>query len=199
MLSMKSRDIKLGQVGTVKQGLTMSRYLDPRGPKKRVLQIANLVSGEVVARPDDRFEQVDEGRAKELYAVPGQVLVSLRGATMKAGVVPDTLTDAVISSSLISIDLKPEIADPHFLAGLLSSQAMQWQIQTLFTGTSVQVLPLSRFKGLQISLPPIAQQRKLAAAMEALNRYERETAQMIALRHEELETYLNEYVVKERG
>lgn len=196
---MKTTRIQLAQLGEVRQGMTLSRYLDAQGPAKRVLQVANLMDGAVRAREDDRIEHVDEARAREHFARTGQVLISLRGSSLKAGVVPDGLEDAVISSSLVSMDLNEELADPLFVAGLLSSQAMQQQVMPLFTGVTVQGIPLSRFKELEIDLPPLEEQRRQATAMQALTRYQQEVAEVVALRNEELEAHLKGFVVKERG
>lgn len=198
MRDMNTRRIQLGQLGEIRQGLTLSRYIDPQGPEKRILQVANLTGHQVIPRDDDRREHLDEARAQEFYARPGQVLVSLRGSSLKAGVVTGEL-DAVVSSSLVAITVNPDLADPFFLAGLLNSQAMEQQVMPLFSGLTVQGIPLSRFKDLAIALPALPQQRQLATAMQALSRYQQETAAIIALRGEELEAHLTTFVIKERG
>lgn len=196
---MSTTTISLGKLGEVRQGLTLSRYIDAQGPSKRVLQVANLSGGRVRTLEDDRMEHVDDARAQEHYARKDQVLVSLRGSVLKAGVVPEELKDGVISSSLVAMDLDPELADPVFVAGLLGSRAMQRQALPLFTGVTVQGIPLSRFKTIRIELPPLEQQRRYAAAIQALDRYRQKVARVTTLREEELEAHLDGFVVKEQG
>ncbi|AZI45238.1 restriction endonuclease subunit S (plasmid) [Deinococcus psychrotolerans] len=196
---MKSTPVKIGDLGELRQGLTLNRYLDSAGPVMRVLQVANLSGVEVAPSDGDRMEQLDLKRIKAYTAQPNQILISLRGSSLKAAVVPDGLRDAVISSSLTILEVRPELADPRFLAGLFSSEAMQAQVAPLFTGLTVQGIPLHRFKDIQIQLPPLAVQRDYAAAFQAAADYRETVEKVIALRSESLSARLTAFIVKERG
>lgn len=198
---MKIKRIQIGELGEVRQGLTLNRYIDPQSPERRILQVANLSGHLVVARQDDRRERLDEVRAQEFSAEANQILVSLRGSSLKAGVVPAGV-NAVVSSSLVSITVDPDksdLIDPLFIAALLNSKAMEQKVAPLFSGIAVQGIPLSQFKKLTIDLPSIGRQEQIATALQALSRYQDDLNQIIALRGEELEAHLTPFVIKEQG
>lgn len=196
---MKSKRIQIGSLGDVRQGLTLNRYIDPQSPERRILQVANLSGPVVVTRHDDRREHLDEARAQEFSAQENQILVSLRGSSLKASVVPAGV-NAVISSSLVSITVGPaksDLIEPLFIAALLNSKAMERQVAPLFSGLMVQGIPLSQFKKLTIDLPPIGRQQQIAAALHTLDRYRAEFQQHMDLRQEELEVHLTPFVIQE--
>ncbi|AZI44328.1 hypothetical protein EHF33_15690 [Deinococcus psychrotolerans] len=76
---------------------------------------------------------------------------------------------------------------------------MQTQVAPLFTGLTVQGIPLHRFKDIQIQLPPLAVQRDYAAAFQAAADYRETVEKVIALRSESLSARLTAFIVKERG
>ena len=195
---MASKRVSLGKIGDLRQGLTLSRYLDSGGVPRRVLQVANLDGMRVVKR-DDRVESMDMTRIKEHEVRPEQVLLSLRGSVLKAAVVPDDMDDAVVSNSLVIFDLDRKKADPYFIAGLLNSEAMQSRVSTLFTGTTIQGIPLSRFKQVQIELPPLEEQSRFAEAFRALANYDAAMREVLRLRDQELKAHLQKFVIREQA
>lgn len=197
---MKLRHVQLGEIGELRQGLTLSRYLDPHTSRKHhILQVANLVGTRVKTHDEDRMEGLDEKRVGDHIAREGQVLIALRGASLKAAVVPPDLKDAVVSSSLALFTLNREEAEPAFIAGLLSSKAMQARVAPLFTGLTIQGIPLARFKKIEINLPPLDKQQAFARAFEALEQYRKAAEAVQELRTEELDIQLQHFVIKEQG
>lgn len=200
LFGMSLRRVQLGELGELRQGLTLSRYLDAHATKTHhILQVANLEGTKVVKHDEDRREGLDETRIGDHIAREGQVLIALRGASLKAAVVPPELEDAVVSSSLVLFMLNRAEADPTFIAGLLSSKAMQARVTPLFTGLTVQGIPLARFKKIEINLPPLDRQQACARAFEAFEQYRQAVVAVLDLRSDELDVHLQNFVIKEQG
>ncbi|GGL92975.1 hypothetical protein GCM10010840_33830 [Deinococcus aerolatus] len=187
----------LGDLGELKQGPTLSRFLEPAGSEYRILQISNLRDLTVQPHEDDRKEFLDGPRAAEHAVQAGQILISLRGSALKAAVVEQDLPDTVVSNSLTTLVPRPDLADPYFLAALLNSAHMQQRVTPLFTGITVQGIPLAKFRKLAIHLPVLSEQQKLARVLRALAEYRRAVQGVLTLREEEIEAHLQPFVVQE--
>ncbi|GGR61565.1 hypothetical protein GCM10008959_24310 [Deinococcus seoulensis] len=196
---MNEQTYQLSQLGKLSQGLSFSRYIKEGGQNVRILQVANLDGLDVRPRPEDRQEPLDPERAHAALVHPGQVLIALRTTSLKAAVVPHDLTNAIASNSLTVLEVNPNRADPYFLAGLLRSDVMQRRVAPLFTGVTVQGIPLSRFKDLTVQLPPLDKQRAFVEGFRAIDAYRQEAENVIRLRDEELNAMLRPYALEEHA
>lgn len=194
---MKSQTVSMDDLGRLSQGITPNRYELPGGPPMRLLQVMNLEGLIVQARPEDRRESLDAQRVESALAREGQVLIALRTSSVRAAVVPATLTDAVVSNSLTILDVDTEIADPLFVAGLLSSEAMRRRFEPMSSGTAVQGISLAKFRTLKVELPSLERQRAFARVFLMLAEYGEATSALRTLRAEELEIHLRPLALQE--
>lgn len=188
-----TRTVPISQVGPLRQGLSVARYVQEQGERLRVLQVANLEGLDVVPKVDDRFETFDEGRVASEMVRPGQVLIALRTTSLKAAVVPEGFEPAVAANGLTVLEVNPDHADPHFIAALLRSEAMQRRVVGLYSGSSIQGIPLGRFKALSLTLPALTVQQAFVEAFRALEAYTTQAQSLEKLRREELEVLLSPY------
>ncbi|MFC3833328.1 MULTISPECIES: hypothetical protein [Deinococcus] len=194
---MKSKRIPVGKLGTLSQGLTLTRYTSDDGQERRVLQVTNLAGIHVEPKDGDRFETLDEARIGDFLSRTGQVLIALRTSSLKASVVPASLQGAVISNSLTILDVDEAVANPYFVAGLLRSEGMQRTVAPMFTGTAIQGIPLAKFKTIEITLPDLAAQNAIAEAIAAQDAYREQTDKVAALMRERIDATLQPLVTKE--
>ena len=193
---MKSRRVLISELGKLSQGVTLARYTSDEGQERRVLQVANISGVHVEPKDGDRFEKFDDVRIGDFLARAGQVLIALRTSSLKASVVPHSLSDAVASNSLTVLDVNEAIANPYFVAGLLRSEVMQRAVAPLFTGTTIQGIPLAKFKTIKISLPELAEQNAIAEAIAAHDNYRIQTLKATALMSERIEASLRPLVMQ---
>lgn len=197
VLVMKSKRVPVGKLGTLSQGLTLTRYTSDDGQERRVLQVTNLAGIHVEPKDGDRFEKFDDARLGDFLTRTGQVLIALRTSALKASVVPDSLQGAVISNSLTILEVDEAVVNPYFIAALLRSEVMQRVVAPMFTGTAIQGIPLAKFKTLEITLPDLATQNAIAEAIAAQDAYREEADKVAALMRERIDATLRPLVTKE--
>ncbi|WP_075831048.1 restriction endonuclease subunit S [Deinococcus marmoris] len=196
---MKSKRVPIGKLGTLSQGVTLTRYTSDGGQERRVLQVTNLTGIHVEPKDGDRFEKFDDVRIADFLARTGQILIALRTSSLKASVVPDGLNDAVISNNLTVLDVDRAIAHPYFVAGLLRSELMQRVVAPMFTGSVIQNIPLAKFKTLEIVLPDLTEQDAIAEAIAAQDVYRVQTHRVTELMSERIEAALRPFVISRKS
>ena len=193
---MKSKRVPISELGTLSQGVTLTRYTSDKGRERRVLQVTNVSGVHVEPKDGDRFEKFDDVRIGDFLARKGQVLIALRTSSLKASVIPDGLNDAVVSNSLTVLEVNEAIANPYFVAGLLRSKVMQRAVAPLFTGTTIQGIPLAKFKTIEIALPELVEQNAIAEAIAAHDDYRVQVFKAAALMSERIEASLRVLVTQ---
>ena len=188
-----TRTVPIIQVGPLRQGLSVARYVQEQGERLRVLQVANLEGLDVVPKGDDRFETFDAGRVALEKIRPGQVLIALRTTSLKAAVVPEDFEPAVAANGLTALEVNRTTDDPYFIAALLRSETMQRRVMGLYSGETIPGIPLSRFKTLTLTLPDLSVQNAFVEGFRALEAYTTQAQSLEKLRREELEVLLSPY------
>lgn len=183
-----TRTIPISQVGPLRQGLSVARYVQEQGERLRILQVANLEGLDVVLKGDDRFETFDVGRVALEKIRPGQVLIALRTSSLKAAVVPEDFEPAVAANGLTALEVNRSTDNPYFIAALLRSETMQRRVME-----TIPSIPLSRFKALTLTLPDLTVQNAFVEAFRALEAYTIQAQSLEKLRREELEVLLSPY------
>lgn len=164
------------------QGLQASRYQDDDVAPYRMVNVRNL---DGLSVDSDLSEEQLRREIPEQYLLrQGDVVVALRGSTLKASVVPNEAADSLASQNLAVIRPQPTV-DAVFLAGLLRSRWIQRILSGLYVQSGVQaqavpVLTVKQLRELEIPLPSLEEQQKLAAAFLAAEQLERVTAEINA-------------------
>ncbi|MFC4454082.1 hypothetical protein [Deinococcus sonorensis] len=182
--------VSLAEIGVLVQGLTYKRHVDPTAPRVRLLQVTDLDSLDA-ADEQGRSEHLDLRKNRDALVRPGQVLIALRTSDVRTAVVPEQIGDAVATNGLMVLTVNPDVADPHFIAGLLRSDAMRRYLAPMFSGTAVQSIPLSTLRDVRINLPSLQRQADYAAAFAARDNYRRAVDAVLALQTEAIEARLS--------
>lgn len=193
---MKQNLVSLGQVGQLTQGLTYKRHVDPTAEPIRVLHVADLDDLMANRGNPEREERLDLRKNQDARVKAGQVLIALRTSDVKATVVPEGMDEAVASNSLTVFTVNLEIANPQFIAGLLRSKAMQHRLAPLFSGVTIQGIPLSKFRQVELDLPPLERQAAFADAFAAQEAYRRAITTVLSLQTEEIEAQLSPLIAE---
>jgi restriction endonuclease S subunit len=114
---------------------------------------------------------LDEIRKPERFCVePGDVLITCRGTQFKVAVVPEKISQGLITANLIAIRPKPDQVSSLYLAAYLRSKDGERELLARRTSQTAQiVLNLTNVEELRIPLPPLAVQEKIAHAIETLD------------------------------
>jgi type I restriction enzyme, S subunit len=102
---------------------------------------------------------------------PGDIVIAKTGATIgKSGVVPKTLSKALIASSCIKISLNREIVLPEFLTHTINTDDFQRQILDASGGSTRDTINIAPFSNLQIAIPSIPEQQEIANYLDRQTR-----------------------------
>jgi type I restriction enzyme, S subunit len=105
----------------------------------------------------------------EAFAIKnGDLLVCEGGEPARAAVWRSGPTDLKFQKALHRVRPYVEIS-PDFLAFYLKYVSMTGEIQTKFTGTTIQHFPLVAIKNLQLPLPPASEQLRIVAKIDSLS------------------------------
>jgi type I restriction enzyme, S subunit len=93
---------------------------------------------------------------------PGDLLMTITGRVGTAARVPDDVSEGNINQHLVILRLKPESVDADYLAAIINSAAVSFQIQHRTTGTTRIALDYEAIKALAIPVPSAELQHELA-------------------------------------
>lgn len=168
---------------TIFQGLQVARY---QGEDLVPYQMVNVRNLEGLFVEGDLSEE-----ALRRYDIPehyflraGDVVIALRGSTLKASVVPTGISGALASQNLAVVRPGTEL-DSIFLAGLLRSRWMHRILSGLYVQSGVQayavsVLTVKQLRELEIPLPSLEDQQKLAEVFQTLEHLQIVTSDILA-------------------
>lgn len=98
---------------------------------------------------------------------PGDIVIAKTGATIgKSGIVPKTLSKALIASSCIKISPNHEILLSEFLTHVINTEDFQKQILDASGGSTRDTINITPFSNLQIVIPTLPEQRTIAAYLD---------------------------------
>lgn len=165
------------------QGLQASRYQDGGLVPYRVVNVRNLEGLTIEGFLSEEMLR-EHGLPDQQQLKAGDVAVALRGASLKASVVPSAVAGSLASQNLAVIRPLPTV-DPIFLAGLLRSRWIQRILASLYVQSgiqaqAVQVLTVKQLRELEIPLPTLEEQRTMATGFQEMEQLERLTSAIIA-------------------
>jgi type I restriction enzyme S subunit len=96
---------------------------------------------------------------------PGDLLMTITGRVGTAARVPDHVREGNINQHLVILRLIPESVDTDYLAAIINSPVVGFQIQHRTTGTTRIALDYKEIRSLVIPIPSVELQRKLASEL----------------------------------
>ncbi len=163
----------LGEVAQVTPGWNLARKAE--GTRAvRVIHVRDLPeAGGVVSVPELEHIAVPEAAARCL-AHGGDVVLTARGAQLRAAQVPELSEDVIASSNLLVISPKP-VLRPEVLAAFLSSALGRAALTALSSSTTGLVnLTARAVERIRIPVPPLDAQARIAALFQATHDAHRE-------------------------
>ena len=173
--------------GTIQQGSTLSRSKGDEGQKFRVIHIRNLDTLEVSGVLDEDI--YSQKKVLKYLVEDGDVLVGLRANPVKASVVPESLSGALIGSNLARIRPHRDV-NPSYLAGLLRSAFINRRLSSLIGGTVNPSLSVATLRSVELPWLVASEQTLLVESFRALDTYAALSAELVERRHERLEVQL---------
>lgn len=150
--------IKLGQIAEIRTGYTLregfSKMIRGDTPLIQMSDLEALVENKI-----DQVKTINmKVRSPDWTLQEGDLLMKARGAEFVPVFVPKAFQGAVFTHPLLRIRVDRELADPEFIAWLLSQSNIQAQLQRFSAGTSLQMLKLSNLKEIELNLPSLNRQ-----------------------------------------
>ncbi|MCC5661446.1 restriction endonuclease subunit S [Nostoc sp. XA010] len=164
------------------QGILLNRYQDHQGELYSIINVRNLeyidVSGELSRVPIKVFNLQHQ-------VICGDVIVSLRGTSLKGSVVPSKIQGSLAGQNLAVLRVNPELIEPGYLAVVMRSQWLQKKIAPLYMqSTGTQSLSLSQIRKLDIPLPSLVTQQQIIELFCATEKVTQIAQEMIVARQQ---------------
>jgi restriction endonuclease S subunit len=171
--------LPLFKVTTSYQGLLLSRYQDEAEPEYPIINVRNLEQLEVGGEMTTAQVKIPN---PEYEILPGDVLVTLRGTSLKSSVATSSVQGSLAGQNLAVLRPNSRI-NSLYLATLLRSQWFQRKLSTEYVqSTGTQLLTLSKLRNLEIPLPDMQTQHQLAELAIATERATQAVQETIAAR-----------------
>jgi restriction endonuclease S subunit len=178
---------KLENLGELFQGLAVKAEPELGQATYKLVNIGDLNTLELRGETIQPVPLAIPDKWKNKHELrPNDILITTRTRPLRASVVHDDLGSAIAGQNLGVLRLKPNAANPLYLAGLLSSGYGQGLTTPLFNiSSTIPLISLANLKDLEIPLPPLQEQQRLAhlmlqfEAFEALSKQALETKRSI--------------------
>ncbi len=170
--------VPLGELGTLFTGYPTYRL---RGRAGVTALMVNVRDVENFNNPDWQLSSVmipDAKRVERYRLNPEDVIVTAKGASFKAAMVPERWGGAVLTSNLIGVQLGERLR-PEILLVFLGSAMGQQIIERRLVRTGLLNLSIRDLSEIEVPVPPLSEQRELAELIK-LAHIQREEALQVA-------------------
>jgi restriction endonuclease S subunit len=182
----------LGELGELFQGLAVKPEKTLGQQFYKLINIGDLTGLELRGEIINPVSLVIPDKWKDKHELrPNDILITTRTRPLRASVVHDELRPAIAGQNLGVLRLKTNIADPLYIAGLLTSEYGQSLTTPILNMSStIPIISLANLKDLEIPLPALEEQHQLARLMLQFEAYEKFSKQALAAKHDILENVL---------
>lgn len=165
--------VRLGDIVEVRTGLPTSSRPADKGVSIPVINLRDIIASDVLSDSTalERI-QFDKPRRADMYAVlPGDVLLSSRGAALRTALVGQGLAEPTIASSNLLVLRPSDRVLPTVLLAWLRSVEVQRALLSRSRSSSLSVaLKRDDIADLEFPVPPLEVQRQIAAVVGATQR-----------------------------
>lgn len=183
----------LGNIAEVKRGLNVVKNdSEEMSPSHYVINLSDVDKNGTILFENLNGVNLNAKKAKEYELLPGDVLVSSRGTTLKVTVISNTDVPLVFSSNFARIRIyDPQYFSPEFIRIFLDGPVGQYYVNAFQTGSVVTVLSTKDIE--QISIPelPIELQQEVAKQILLSDKEYEET--LAAAQRKKKEGYIKGY------
>lgn len=185
--------IPLKDVATLFRGFNVgSKNKESPDGKFRIVRLSDVQNGRLVMETISRYHIENKAKVNMYELRKDDVILSIRGSSLKAAVVPADDEDLLLSQNFIGIRCSNRL-NPNFLKVYLESPLGQYLLTNKMSGTAIPTLSRKDIETLEIPLPPIEEQKQM---MEQYNAKEIHVEKEIERLKEKLmemkiQTYMN--------
>lgn len=156
----------------------------------QIVRLSDVEDGQINMENVSRYNIKTKARTSMYELEKNDVILSIRGQTLKVAVVPVSEENLLLSQNFIGIRCHPEL-NPYFLKMFLESPLGQYLLTNRMSGTAIPTLSRKDIERLKIPLLPIDKQKQL---VDKYNNEEAKIVQEIArlekqLKEEKLKAY----------
>ena len=161
---MSVRYVQLGDIAEFIVGVP-TKPSGFNGPPN-VVTVRSLTGHDI--NPDELDAIEFKGRDVARFQIePGDVLLSSRSTSVKAGIVRPELAGKIINSTVNAIRLKLELHPRLLVAWIYSDEGREALESSAQSGTAIKSVTAGALKKLSVPVIPLAEQHTLVALLEA--------------------------------
>jgi len=152
-----------------KRGLS-SHYFKTEGSQVKLINFRDVVDGRLVS---DTISPVFVNETNSLAKIriePGDVIVTIKGSSFKAGIAGEKERGAFLNANLIAFTPSEKIV-PELIVAYLNSPKGQQELQTRSAGITQKFLSEKALLDISIPVPPMEKQKLLAAYLQLSMQY----------------------------
>ena len=149
------KTIKLKEVAEVLPGVQVSKSdFDSlrRNPTHYYLNIKNIQDEGIVYDDEDRIRDKKVNWYGKYDIKAGDIILTSKGTTSRAVVVPDDFKEAFISNNLTIIRVNLNKYDPYVLKKYLESEIGRMVLENVTTGSTIKVINASKLETIEIPI-----------------------------------------------
>jgi type I restriction enzyme M protein len=153
--------IPLKDVATLFRGFNVgSKNKESSDGKFRIVRLSDVQNGKLVMETISRYHIENNAKINMYELQKDDVILSIRGNSLKAAVVAADDESLLLSQNFIGIRCNNRM-DPDFLKVYLESPLGQYLLTNKMSGTAIPTLSRKDIETLEIPLPPIEEQKQM--------------------------------------
>lgn len=157
----KVNTVELKEVANFFRGFNVgSKNQESEDGEYRIVKLSDVQNGQLLIEEVSRYN-IDNKAKVDMYALQkGDVILSVRGQTLKVALVPDDDEKLLLSQNFLGIRCGSRIK-PEFLKVYLESPVGQYLLTSKMSGTAIATLSKSDIESLEVPLLPIEEQEEM--------------------------------------
>lgn len=168
MQKRKLKELVIG--GEVSRGLSGKIPHQAKAELAEIITIKDLVNGRIDTRNLEKKELVGIKDFSKVITREGDVLVAVKGSSLKTAIIDADSRGRVFSSNIISLRLIEGI-QPEILVAYLNSPEGQQELNSIAKGTGIPSVNTHDLLELEIPIPPLNIQNALIEYINSVDHY----------------------------
>ena len=153
--------IELKDIATMFRGFNVgAKNKESSDGKYRIVRLSDVQDGKILMDTISRYDIENNAKVGMYELKEGDVILSIRGNSLKAAVVPEDDEDLLLSQNFIGIRCKKDL-NPDYLKVFLESPLGQYLLSNKMSGTAIPTLSKKDIETLAIPLPTIKEQEEM--------------------------------------
>lgn len=187
---MSFQSVPFEKIGSITQGLSVSRYKSREGKLEYIVNVKDL--GSLYISQDSDLDQVsfDDKVNIERYRLrEGDVVIGIRGTLLNSSVVTKALEGSFPGQNVAVFRAESQQVNPAYIAALMRSEWFKESANVLQkrSSTTLQSIRVSELREFVIPLPAMDVQKQIAQLFSLYESYEKASISALEARKELIE------------